>query len=232
MPFADRMKSALDVASSVALIAAAGALGWAIFLRSPTEPRGQEPQIALVSGLHVDAANVRNISGRGSIAIVEFSDFQCPFCAKHAQDTLPTLKRDLLAKGDVQYVALHFPIETIHPMALSAGEASECAGSQGRFWDMHEQLFRDPKALGPEALVGHAEAIGLDVPAFQHCLDSDETVEKIRRDQAEGRRLGVSGTPAFFIGTVRPDGGIDLRKRIRGIVSAEVFAAEVADLRS
>ena len=232
MSFAHRMKNALDTISSVALIGAAAALIWVLFFKDSARRPAQEPLVASVSGLHVDATHLTHVSGRGSIAIVEFSDFQCPFCAKHAEETLPILKRDLIGKGDVQYVALHYPIESIHPLAVEASEASECAGRQGQFWEMREQLFRNRTALEHADLISHAKAIGLNTSIFQQCLTLHETLDKIRADQAEAKRLGVIGTPVFFIGTVRPDGGIDLRKRIRGTAPAEVFLKQIAALRS
>jgi protein-disulfide isomerase len=115
-------------------------------------------------------------------------------------------------------------------MALKASEAAECASKQGRFWEMHERLFANSATLSPDGFVRHAESIGLDGDAFSECLEHRQTLEKIRDDQAEGRRLGVTGTPAFFLGMVRADGGIDLVRRIRGSVPSEVFTTHVAKL--
>jgi protein-disulfide isomerase len=231
MSVANRMKGALDIASSLALVAAAGAFIWVQFFKTPTP---QPPkQVTSVSGLQIKAARATHVTGRASIAIVEFADFQCPFCAKHVQDTLPALTRELIAPGKVlQYVALHYPIEAIHPHALEASEAAECAARQGRFWEMHRQLFRDPNSVANASFADHARAIGLDESAFEQCLASNDTLDEIRADQAEGKRLGVTGTPSFFLGVVRPDGSIDLRTRISGTVSVEVFAAQIAKLRS
>jgi protein-disulfide isomerase len=220
------------VISSIALVVASGALIWAVFFRNaPAQPGTPQPIMA-VQGLHLDAGKVTHVSGKGRVAIVEFSDFQCPYCAKHAKDTLPAIKRDLVASGNVRYVALHYPIEELHPRALQASEASECAGKQNRFWEMHERLFSEPSALTRADFIRDAEAVSLDVGAFVQCLDSHETLDKIRGDQAEGRRLGVRGTPAFFIGKVRADGGIDLVTRISGAAPAEVFAEQIAALGS
>ena len=232
MTLAGRMKTALDVISSIALVVAAASLTWTLFFRNAPAQAGPPQQITPVKGLHLDAGKITNVSGTGRIAIVEFSDFQCPFCASHARDTLPTIRRDLVESGNVQYVALHYPIEEIHPFALQASEASECAGNQGRFWEMHERLFNESSAMTKADFVRHAEALSLDSGRFVQCLDSHETLDKIRADQAEGRRLGVRGTPAFFIGTVRGDGGIDLVTRISGAAPAKVFAEQIDALGS
>lgn len=232
MAVASRIKSALDIMSSIALVIAAGALVWTLFFRNAAVQPTALQQVIPVEGLHLDAARITNVFGKGRIAIVEFSDFQCPFCATHARDTFPAIKRDLIGLGRAQYVALHYPIEEIHPLALQAGEASECAGRQGRFWEMHERLFNESSAMTRADFVRHAEAMSLDVGVFLQCLDSHQTLDKVRGDQAEARRLGVRGTPAFFVGRVRPDGGIDLVTRIRGAAPVEVFAEQVAALGS
>lgn len=228
-----QMKSTLDVISSVALIVAATAFIWTAFFREPSSRSASRAvQVESIEGVGLDAARITNSLGAGSIAIVEFSDFQCPFCAKHANDVLPVLKKELIVKGDVRYIAMHFPIEELHAMALKASEAAECASKQGRFWEMHERLFADSATLSTDDFAHHAESIGLDGDAFSECLQHGQTLDKIRDDQAEGRRLGVTGTPAFFLGVFRADGGIDLLKRIRGSVPSEVFTMHVATLGS
>lgn len=93
---------------------------------------------------------------------------------------------------------------------------------------MREKLFAHPGPLGPEDFPHYADVISLDKLAFVECLETHQTLEKVRRDRDEGRRLGVAGTPAFFIGTLEADGGIRLAKRIRGAVSADVLVAQVA----
>jgi protein-disulfide isomerase len=127
---------------------------------------------------------------------------------------------------------MHFPMERIHSEALKAAEASECAGGQGRFWEMHESLFSDDRGLSPAALMERSAELGLDASRFEQCLNENETLERVRADQAEGRRLGVTGTPAFFIGTVGSDGSINVANRIRGAGSIDLFNDAVASLRS
>jgi protein-disulfide isomerase len=231
MSLAGRMKNALDVLSTIAVILAAGMLMWTLLIRPRAAP-GSRQQVEQVQGLQIDGGKIIHVSGKGPIAIVEFSDFQCPFCGTYARETLPAIKRDLVDSGAVRYVALHFPLEQIHPLAMEAAEAAECAGKQDHFWEMHERLFVDAKALAPAQLVQHAQAIGLDQALFKQCIEEDQTLEKVRADQAEGRRLGLTGTPSFFIGTMRADGGISLVRRIRGAAPVEVFAEEIAKLGS
>jgi protein-disulfide isomerase len=185
-----------------------------------------------VEGLQLEAGRIRHQVGTGSVAILEFADFQCPFCSKHAIDTLPRIKEQLIQSGRVRYVALHYPIEAIHPQALTAASAAECAGQQERFWEMHETLFANSRALARADLLRYAQELNLAQEDFDACLDRDDTRESIRADFAEGTRFGVTGTPSFFVGIVKTDGSIDLVKRINGSASFEVFAKEVDDVES
>jgi protein-disulfide isomerase len=223
------VKAVLDVVSTVVVSVAAAVLIWKLVFAPSSAP--PEPGVQAVKET-IQASRVTNAQGSGPVAIVEFSDFECPFCGAHARGTFPGIKSKLIDSGQAKYVAMHFPLEQIHPRALKAAEAAECAGRQGRFWEMHERLFSDVKALSPVELSNHAKAIGLEQARFERCLNDSETVKKVRADQAEGMRLGVKGTPAFLLGTVRDDGGIDLVKRISGAASLDVFEAEVAELSS
>lgn len=230
MSDAGRMKSGLDLVSTIAVMAAAGAVLWHVFVRQPAAVATQ--QVEPVKGLRVKPGLSSNMSGTGRIAIVEFFDFQCPFCRQHARNTLPAIMRDFVESGRARYVAMHYPIEEIHPLALGASEAAECAAKQGRFWEMRERLFNEPDSLTATQLARQAQALRLNQTLFDECLTGRATLEKVRADRAEGRRLGVTGTPAFFLGKVSSDGGIDLAVRIRGVATAEMFTAQITKLES
>jgi protein-disulfide isomerase len=131
-----------------------------------------------------------------SVTIVEFTDFHCPFC-KRAQ---PTVAEVLAKFGDkVRHVHRDFPIERLHPQAPPAHVAARCADEQGKFWAYHDKLFAGPAQANPEQLKGYAGDVGLDVAAFERCLSSDKYQAAVQKDIDEGRRLGVTGTPTFFI---------------------------------
>ena len=198
MSFATYTKSILDITSTVAVILAAGTLIWTLVFKASRTSTSTTPEVEDVDGLRIDAAKIRHVSGIGSIAVVEFSDFQCPFCGTYVRETFPAIKRDLIDAGHVRNVVMNFPLETIHPLAMEASEAAECAAQQGRFWEMHERLFLNIKTLDRVELVHRAQALGLDEASFARCLEEDQTVLTVRADQAEGRRLGVSGTPALL----------------------------------
>ncbi len=140
------------------------------------------------------------------LIIVEFVDYQCPFCSRHFRDVLPQIERDYIATGKVRYVLLDFPGELVHPNALKAAEAAHCAGDQGKFWEMHDRLLANQAALKPNDLLEHARTVGLDVASFQRCLDSSGHEDKIRDDLDAGLRAGVRGTPSFFFGSTEENG--------------------------
>jgi protein-disulfide isomerase len=126
-------------------------------------------------------------------------------------------------------VSFAFPLERIHPQARQASEAAECAARQGRFWQMHEQLFASANALAADDLVNRAESIGLDLEQFKRCL-AGAAAAKIAGDVAVARRLDVSSTPTFFVGLIEADGSIRLQKRLNGAVPFEHFEAAVNEI--
>ncbi|KEQ56308.1 Na antiporter NhaA 2 protein [Marine Group I thaumarchaeote SCGC RSA3] len=142
-----------------------------------------------------------------SITIVEFSDFQCPFCAKFHETTLPLIEQNYIQTGKVNFVYRDFPIQNIHPNAVPAALASECADDQGKFWKMHDMIFEDqqiwkdlPIAQSVALYKQYASELGLDSSEFDSCLDSGKYIEEIQNDLNDGRTYGVSGTPGFFVG--------------------------------
>jgi protein-disulfide isomerase len=129
------------------------------------------------------------------LAIVEFSDFQCPFCSRVA----PTLAQIEEEYGDqVRIVFKHLPL-SMHPKAPAAHAAAEAAHRQGRFWEMHDRIFAEQQAMSPEKYLDYAREIGLDIEQFQQDIASADVKQRIEADTAEASKLGVSGTPAFFV---------------------------------
>jgi len=133
---------------------------------------------------------------KAKVMIVEFSDFQCPYCG----GVQPTLKSVLAKHPDT--VALAFrdmPITQIHPLAQGAAEAARCAGEQGKFWEYHDLLYANQGALDRQGLLDKARTLKLDEPQFEACLSSDKYKAQIQQDSQDGVRAGVTGTPGFFI---------------------------------
>ena len=135
-------------------------------------------------------------SNSATVTIVEFADFQCPYCGRVA----PTMKKVRDTYGDkVRIVWKDFPLTQIHPQAFKASEAAHCAGEQGKYWEYHDRLFADQQALMPDDLKKTASAIGLDATKFGSCLDTSKFSERVRDGVAEGTRLGVNSTPTFYV---------------------------------
>ena len=131
------------------------------------------------------------------VTIVEFTDYECPFCGRHFRETLPQLFQEY--EGTIKYVVLNFPISRIHPFAQQAGEAAECAYDQGKFWEYHDTLFQNQDALDVESLKRYAGDIGLNIDVFSACLDSGATAQRVLDDVQDGLSYGVNATPYFFI---------------------------------
>jgi protein-disulfide isomerase len=130
------------------------------------------------------------------VTIVEFSDFHCPFCKR----VLPTLGQLESQYGDkVKLVFRDYPIDNLHPAARKAHEAARCAHDQGKFWAYHDALFAKAPKASLEQLKTSAQEVGLDVVAFEQCFNSGTYQAAVQRDVEEGTRIGVTGTPAFFI---------------------------------
>ena len=135
------------------------------------------------------------------VTIVEFADYQCPFCGRHATTTYGQILADYIKTGKVRYIYKDFPLEQLHPFAFKAAEAAQCAGEQGKYWEMHDRLFKSQEALTLPDLKGYAVALELDAPKFQQCLDSGKEATTIRASLQEGQKYGITGTPAFYLGT-------------------------------
>ena len=159
------------------------------------------------------------------VVVMEFSDFHCPFCRRHATTVLPRLKRDYVDTGKVRYVFRHFPLDT-HPDAPAAGAAAACAGRQGKFWEMHDRFFEPAGRVSPADLDSHALVLGLDLARFRPCLER-EGREDVRRDTALGQELGISGTPAFIFGTTQSGDSMAPVSSISGADTYEAFAKAI-----
>ena len=131
------------------------------------------------------------------VTIVEFTDYQCPYCGLHSRENLARLLEEFPDK--IKYTVVNFPITSIHPGADQAGHAAECAASQGKFWEYHDMLFQNQGSQHPEGLTDMALEVGLNGDEFNSCMSTGATAQRVIQDFEEGKNYGVRATPTFFI---------------------------------
>jgi protein-disulfide isomerase len=145
--------------------------------------------------ISVDGAPFKGTE-KAAVTIVKFEDFQCPFCKRVQPEFAQLLKR---FDGKIKVVHRDFPIDSLHPKARLAAEAARCANEQGKFWAYHDVLYANAPKAEPEDLKTYAKTVGLDIVSFEKCLTSGKFKTAVQKDVDEGARLGITGTPDFFI---------------------------------
>ncbi|MGH8536017.1 MAG: DsbA family protein, partial [Gammaproteobacteria bacterium] len=164
------------------------------------------------------------------IGIVEFSDFQCPFCLRSHTQTFPRLKESYITNRKLRYVYRDFPLD-FHKEAKTAAVAANCAGKQGVYWEMHDALFMNQKRLGAPLYEKLAERLKLDVIAFKTCLNNGVEEKEVESDMSYAQSIGVRGTPTFFIGMIQGPNLVDAKK-LSGAEPFAVFASVIDPLVS
>ncbi|MEM2873991.1 MAG: DsbA family protein [Candidatus Nanoarchaeia archaeon] len=161
---------------------------------SPTQP--EEPTPRIQASIDDDA-----ILGKTNapVTIIEFSDFQCPYCGRFATGTLMDIKKNYVDTGKVKLVFRDLPL-SFHSNAESAAIAAECAGEQGKYYEFHDKLFANQQNLSIENYKIWAEELGLDIEKFNACLDSEEIKAEVQKDVSDAIAYGITGTPTFLIG--------------------------------
>lgn len=164
---------------------------------SDTIPEQQQPPVVERVQVSVDDDAVRG-DPDAPVTIIEFSDYECPFCGRFYTQTLDQIKTNYIDTGKVKMVYRDFPL-SFHPNAQKAAEAAECAGEQDKYFEMHDMLFDDQQSLNIDSYKKYAGELGLDQEEFDECLDSDAMADEVRKDFQDGQAAGVTGTPGFFI---------------------------------
>jgi protein-disulfide isomerase len=180
------------------------------YQQQPPQPQQQQQQQQPPPQITNAEVNIEGNYAIGDpnapVTMVEFTDYQCPFCARHFAQTLPSIIQTFVDSGQVYYVFKDFPLTQIHPQAVAASEAARCAGEQGAYMEMHDLLFVNQQAWGNnnaiEAFVAYAESLGLDTAAFSNCVTTHQYEDAINADLQEGVQIGVRGTPTFVINGV------------------------------
>jgi protein-disulfide isomerase len=161
------------------------------------------------------------------LTVVEFTDYQCPYCRRFEAETWPRFRHDWIDTGKVRFIVRDLPLE-IHSAARGAAEAAHCAGEQGQFWRMHDLLLGVHADLSPRGIDRLARAAGLDLGRFRACLAAHKYSTDIARNLAEADRLGLDGTPSFIIG--RTANGVLTGERVSGALPYDDFNAGLKEL--
>lgn len=175
-------------------------IGVAMLIGSARDAHGQKAAVASTDPLAARAKGVAT----APVTVYEMSDFQCPFCRRHALETFPALKTDYVDSGKVRWVFINFPLTSIHPNAAAAAEFSMCAARQGKFWPVHDLLFKYQATWAPlkepgPFLITLADSVGMARDSMVTCLQSAETRREVAADAAGAERSGAGSTPTFYI---------------------------------
>ena len=186
--------------------------------------RGGRPDRPTNATLELDNTDPALGKPDAPVTVVEYTDFQCPYCKRFIQTTFPQLRRDYIDKGKLRWIVRDLPM-AFHPEARKAGQAAHCAGEQNKYWEMREILFGNSPKLASPLMPGYAQVIGLDVAAFNDCLASERHLADIDRDMQAADSVRITGTPTFVIGTAN---GTRLSGRlVIGAQATRVFTAEI-----
>lgn len=191
-------KSLLDVLASLSMLAVSLGLAW-VYLIKPMLSDGAKKTLDVPK----DPVSIAGapVTGAASsrLVVLEFSDFECPFCGKFATEVWPAVNEEFVLPGRAQFAFRHLPLNSIHKRAQAAAQWSACAGQQQQFWTMHDALFRKPLALDEASLRAKAQDLKLDETKLSGCL-SDTAEGLVRRDVSAANSLHVQSTPSFFFG--------------------------------
>jgi protein-disulfide isomerase len=163
---------------------------------APTAPQPEQPTRAKIT----DLSGVSMLGDKNApITIVEYTDYQCPFCQRFHLSAYPEIKKNYIDTGKVRFFSKDLPLD-FHPNALRAAQSARCAGEQGKFWEIRETMSANPDKLDMGHIMGFATELKLDTQKFQDCVNSDKYKERVQADVAEAMKVGANGTPAFIVG--------------------------------
>ena len=197
----------------------------AVVAPTPTAPTPTEPPVEQRISVSIDDDHVKGDED-APVTIIEFSDYECPFCGRFYTQTLPQIESEYIDTGKVKLVFRDFPLG-FHPSAQPAAEAAQCAGDQGMYYEMHDKIFDNQDLLGQNLYSTWAEELGLDVDEFDECVSSGKYTSEVQKDMADGSSAGVTGTPSFFIGN-DDDGYVQIGGAQPFTVFQQVIEAELA----
>src|SRR4051812_31206175 len=190
------------------------------FLKAATGGRFGGPTL-VNSTFDISGAQARG-DVKAPVTLIELSDYHCPYCRRHVQQTQPRIYAELVNTGKVRHVFVHYPIAQLHPDAYRSHEAAACANDQGKFWDLHTKLFETPLKTF-EQLIAVARDAGVDTEAFRTCLESGKHAQEVQASVERISKLNVTGTPMFLLGRSSGGSKITIAKVIEGAQPYEAF---------
>jgi protein-disulfide isomerase len=197
------------------------------FLKQATGGRFGAP--SLVNSVFDTAGAPGNGQPKAPLTLIEISDYHCPFCRRHVQQTQPKIYSELVNTGKLRHVFIHYPIAQLHPDAYKSHEAAACAADQGKFWEFHARLFEAPLKT-PEQLTALAQTAGLDATAFRGCLDTGKHAKEVQASVERIAKLNVNGTPMFLLGRTGADSKVTVARVIEGAQPFEAFKMAAEEL--
>ncbi len=194
---------------------------------APGQPaRPAAPTPSVVKGVRIDDDPIKG-DAKAPITIVEFSDFECPFCKRSNDQVISKIDEEYIKTGKVKLVFRDFPLG-FHKQAIPAAVAANCAGEQGKYWEVHDFLFQSRNNVNQAAVLNAAESLGLDKAKLQACMSDPSKVAEVNKDMEEGKKYGVRGTPSYFIGKTTDNGEIE-GTFIRGAQPYPVFEEQIEE---
>lgn len=227
-----RWRPMLDAVATALMIAASAAILWATLCRRAGPAVDADGRMLHVppQPLSLQGAALRG-DPKAPVCMIVYTDSQCPFCRAFAISTLPSLMQEYVTKGRVLLAVRQVPLEAIHDRARAAAQAAVCAGREGRFWAMHDQLFVGDRPLDDEGLIERAHRIGLAPMDFAVCLHGDAARASVQLDLSTAHALGVNSTPAFHLGTIeRQTGRVRVERFLSGAAPLAAFRKVLDEL--
>jgi len=195
-------------------------------LKKLLRARNEPPEVKVPDTLNVAGEPFRGNAG-AELAIIEYADFECPFCRRFEHDTFPQIRDAYIGTGKVKYFYRDLPMP-FHPHSLPAAEAARCAAEQGKLWEMHDSLFAEPASLDPGDIDQRAGKLGINI---QQCMASGKFAEAIQKSMADTAGMQISGTPTFVIGTLGANGEwLSVKKTVIGALPFDAFRAVIDPL--
>ena len=230
-----RWRHLVDGAASIAVVIVCLIAAWKLLspdtVPGARAPRQPSPRQEVAAQLPTEPVSLEGAKLRGNpsapIAVIEYSDFQCPYCATYAREVKPTLISTYVDSGKVLMAFRHLPLSAIHPTAQLAAEASECANERNKFWELHDLFFRNQSSLTAQTVREYARSTGIEIDLHE-C--SSKYAARVLADARTAEALGVSGTPTFLIGTLEPNQHVKVLARLTGAAPFHRFRREIERL--